>query len=114
MALVDGRDLKKISVMEDILEQSFEAWAFKSDALAEVGDAQEFISRAQDDEAATILAPAVLARNTACAVAKTERAMPTNFRTQRNIAKVRQGARGVWRQRGLHCYFQECDCSVCT
>lgn len=52
MALVDGRDLKKIPVMEDILEQSFEAWAFESDDLVEDGDAQEFISLAQDDEPA--------------------------------------------------------------
>jgi len=52
MALMDGRDLKKIPVMEDILEQTFEAWAFESDDLAEDGDAQEFISLAQDDEPA--------------------------------------------------------------
>ena len=50
MALLEGRDLKKIPVMEDILEQSFEAWAFESDDMVEDGDAQEFISLSQDDE----------------------------------------------------------------
>ncbi|WFE74716.1 UPF0149 family protein [Roseinatronobacter sp. S2] len=38
--------------MEDILEQSFEAWAFESDELADDGDAQGFIALAQDDEPA--------------------------------------------------------------
>jgi len=52
MALLEGRDLKKIPVMEDILEQSFEAWAFESDELADDDDAQGFVALSQDDEPA--------------------------------------------------------------
>jgi hypothetical protein len=49
LALLDGRDLKKIPIMEDILEQSFEAWAFESNEAGEDDAPMEFISVAQDD-----------------------------------------------------------------
>lgn len=49
LALLDGRDLKKIPIMEDILEQSFEAWAFETNEAGEDDAPMEFISVAQDD-----------------------------------------------------------------
>ena len=48
-ALLAGRDLKKIPIMVDILEQIFQAWAFESNNATDAGDSLEFISVAQED-----------------------------------------------------------------